>query len=952
MTSFRPTLLCLALALALPPPPARTAAPQQRPVEVADLMAWRFITAAALSDDGAWFGYHIGPPEGDGDIVFRQLPTGKELTFAAGEAGLGRPPAPVFSGDGRFAAITLFPSRAEAAQLRRQRRPLRGRVGLVNLEAGTKTDIANVRRFELAPGRGGWIALHKYAPDTAPASATTGSDLLIRELTTGQQIVIGHVSDFAFDRHGRYLVWTVDTPDKQGNGVQMRDMETAAVRSLESDDRAVYSRMSWSDDGESLALLKGLEDRSPGSMRYFVMGFTFGVGGPQKIVFNPVTSPDFPAGLIVSPHRSPTWTADRSAILFGIQKPGRTTAAPSAPPARDRSAGANPRTAGASAPAVADDTPPEEKIDLVLWHWQDKRLQSQQRVQETRDRNFNYLALYRPADKKFIRLADERLADVVPAPGGRFAIGRDDDPYELMANLDGRRFQDIYVVDMTTGARSLALRKSRWTYGASPTGTHFLFYEDGHYYTYDMRSGQATNITKAVPTSFVDVEDDHLVVKPPTLQMGWSTDGKSVLLSDDWDIWQVPVGGGAATNVTLDGKKGQIRYRRPLDFNSDEAGLDLARPLYVDLYGEWTKKGGLGVIEPGKPGVRRLAFEDAAYGVPPMLKARNADVFLYTRQTYKDPPDYYMTDATFAGPKRITNLAAGTEQFLWSSGARLVDYVSDKGDKLQAALFLPANYEEGKTYPMVLNVYEKLSANLHSYNRLTQPNPTQLNRTLYTSQGYAVLLPDITYKRDDPGNSALWCLVPAVKAAIATGIVDPKRVGIMGHSWGGYETAYVITQTDMFAAAVASAPIADWFSMYSLIYKATGAANSPIAESSQGRLTGGPWDNPEVYLRNSPVIFAKNVKTPLLMLHNERDGAVDFTQGVELFNALRRLQKPVVMLEYVGETHGLAKRANGKDFMLRVQEFFDHFLMGKPIPAWYRDGVPWLEMEDHLKSRR
>jgi dipeptidyl aminopeptidase/acylaminoacyl peptidase len=167
----------------------------------------------------------------------------------------------------------------------------------------------------------------------------------------------------------------------------------------------------------------------------------------------------------------------------------------------------------------------------------------------------------------------------------------------------------------------------------------------------------------------------------------------------------------------------------------------------------------------------------------------------------------------------------------------------------------------------------------------------------------------------------------------------------MGHSWGGYETAFLITQTDMFAAAVASAPIADWISMYSLIYKVTGGVNGAIAESNQGRLSAGPWDNLATFTRNSPVLFAKNVKTPLVILHNQADGAVDFTQGVELFNALRRLQKPVVMLEYPGETHGLARPANGKDFMLRVQEFFDHFLKGKPMPAWYKDGVPWLERQ-------
>ena len=951
-------LLVLSLVSARQAAPFLAAPAEKRPIELADIMAWRHVNAWALSDNGLWFAYHIGPTEGDGEFVFRQTQSDRELRCPAGEVA-GRPAAPAFSREAKFGAFTIYPTHAEAAQLRRQRRPLQNKAGILNLDTGDRVEVPRIRRFALAPGPGRWIAMHKYADapgGAAPAAAARppvhGADLLLRELATGQQLVIGNVSDFAFDKNGRFLAWTVDTADKSGNGVQVRDMETGSVRSLESDDRATYSRMSWSEDGLGLSLLKALEDRTPGTFRYFVMGLTgFEAATPQKTVFNPATSPDFPAGMMVSPNRNPTWTADRSALLFGIQSSTKASQPPAAPQTRDRSAGADPRSA--AAPAVgADDTPADEKIDLVLWHWLDKRLQSQQQVQESTDRNFSYLAEYRPADRKFIRLADERMTDVAPAPGHRFAIGRDDDPYELMANLDGKRFQDIYVVDLATGKRTLAVRKSRWTYAPSPTGTHFLYYDGGDFHAYDMTTGRATNITKNVPASFVDVEDDHSVDKPPTQLFGWSSDGRFVLLSDNWDIWQVPVDGGAATNLTLTGRKEQIRCRRPLVLDPDQRGFDLSKPVYFELYGEWTKKGGIGLIEPGTPGSRRLVWGDATYAVPALMKAGKADVYVHTRQTSTEPPDFYLTDAKLTASRRITNLTAGTEQFLWSSGSVLVDYLSTKGDRLQGALFLPADYEKGRSYPTIVNIYEKMSANLHAYTRLTQPNPTNPNKALYTSRGYAVFLPDIAYKMDDPGMSAVWSIVPAVKAAIATGVVDPRRVGLMGHSWGGFQTAFLITQTDLFAAAVASAPITDFVSMYSLIYKATGTANSVIAESTQGRFTASPWENLEPYLRNSPVVFAKNVKTPLLMLHNDKDGAVDFTQGVEFYNALRRLQKPVVMLDYPGETHGLARRPNGKDFMVRLQEFFDHYLQGKPMPDWYKNGVPWLEMEDHLKSRQ
>jgi dipeptidyl aminopeptidase/acylaminoacyl peptidase len=267
---------------------------------------------------------------------------------------------------------------------------------------------------------------------------------------------------------------------------------------------------------------------------------------------------------------------------------------------------------------------------------------------------------------------------------------------------------------------------------------------------------------------------------------------------------------------------------------------------------------------------------------------------------------------------------------------------------LQGALYLPANYEEGKSYPTIVYIYEKLSQGLNGFTSLTANG---FNKSLYTSQGYAVFMPDIVYKINDPGMSAVWCVLPALDAAVKTGVVDKTKVAIHGHSWGGYQTAFLVTQTDAFKAAVAGAPLTNMISMYSSIYWNTGSANQPIFESSQGRFTTGYWDNVEAYTRNSPVYHAKNVKTPLIILHNDKDGAVDWNQGIEYYNTLRRLGKPVVMLQYKGENHGLAKLENRKDYTVRMLEFFDHHLKGKPAPAWLQEGVPHLKLKDHLEER-
>jgi dipeptidyl aminopeptidase/acylaminoacyl peptidase len=262
---------------------------------------------------------------------------------------------------------------------------------------------------------------------------------------------------------------------------------------------------------------------------------------------------------------------------------------------------------------------------------------------------------------------------------------------------------------------------------------------------------------------------------------------------------------------------------------------------------------------------------------------------------------------------------------------------------------LPASYQPGKSYPTVVYIYEKLSDQL---NRFAAPTANGFNRSVYTSNGYAVLMPDISYTVNDPGMSAVWCVLPALKAAVASGNVDARRVGLQGHSWGGYQTSFLVTQTTAFKAAVAGAPLTDMVSMYSLIYKNTGGGNMAIFESSQGRFKGGYWDNWEAYVRNSPIAFARNVTTPLLLLHNDKDGAVDFTQGIEYYNTLRRMRKPVVLLEYVGENHGLRKPLNQQDYTVRMKEFFDHFLMGAPAPRWWTDGVPRLDMDEHLRQRK
>jgi dienelactone hydrolase len=966
-------LLILAPALRADPTPAPSA---RKALELPDILAWKSISSATLSSDGQWLAYRIAPQEGDGEVVVRQTRGEKELRFPVGESlrvtfemligGFVPPTNLAFSDDGKWLAFTVRPTAKEAKELQKQKKTAPGKVALVNPATGEKHEFEGVRRFAFSGESAGWLALHREPPESAPAAPATpgsgpasgggekpaGTDLILRHLATGEELNVGNVSEFAFDKPGRYLAVVIDAAGQVGNGVQLRHLASGTVRPLDSG-KAEYKGLTWTEKGDALAVLKGVEDKAFKEKRFSLLGFAdLTALRPIKVAYDPQADKTFPAGFTISPNRPPAWTDDLGTLLFGIHEMHKKDDG-AKPEEKPLIAGGPSRRAPGSTDAVGPParnnpgTPSADpdKPDLVIWHWGDRRLPSEQQTQAQTDRNYSYLSSYRVAEKTFHRLADESLRTVTPSHVSRWTLGFNAKPYELAGSLNGQRLQDVAIVDQHTGRRRPALTKLRWGYFLSPEGGHYLYYEDGHYHTLELATGEKRNITAGVPTSFVNTEDDHNVEKPPRLPVGWEKGGKSVLISDGWDVWQVPVHGGQGVNLTVNGKADGIRYATRYTLDPDEKGIDLSAPVYLRTYGEWTKKGGVSRIVGGKPGPERLLWDDAIYT---LLKARRADVFAYTRETFTECPDYHVTDAALTKGKRITQANPQQSQFAWSPGTRLIDYTSAKGARLQAALFLPANYEPGRRYPTVVYIYEKLSQSLNRYH---PPSATGFNQSVYTSNGYAVLMPDITYQVNDPGMSAVWCVLPALDAAIAGGVVDREKVALHGHSWGGYQTAFLITQTDAFKAAIAGAPLTDLVSMYSSVYWNTGWANQPIFESSQGRFTGGYSDEPEAYVRNSPVFHAKKVKTPLLLLHNDKDGAVDFNQGLEYFNTLRRLGKPVVMLQYRGENHGLTKAPNQKDYAVRMREFLDHHLRGKPAPDWLKDGVPYLKLEEHLKER-
>jgi dipeptidyl aminopeptidase/acylaminoacyl peptidase len=942
-----------------------------RQLTLRDLLGWKSIRSPQLSNDGRWMAYELAPNEGDSEVIIRSTAaSGQEWRFPVGAAPSGSfgSVSLGISGNNRWVAFLVRPN-ADAARAR----PRSGgngtagggassapanKLAIVNLADGSKREYENVRSYTFAGDTSSWIAIqHAPAAGGGNGAAASGSLVQLVNLAadpTAPSIPIPNVTEYAFDDAGQWMAYAIATPDRLGNSLQLRRLANGETRALDTR-KATYRRITWADSSLALAAVR-VESDSTESVDEIVsvLAWSRVTANDAPRVVDGKTS-GLPAGKVLSDDYSIAFSRGAGALYVGLRDPR-----PPAPRASGGNAGGGssspaPGAGSGGRQAAAPQTDPDVP-SLVLWHWKDTRVQSQQQVQENNDRNFVHVAAYRMAANALVPLTDDSLKNLARGPRDTWGVAAVTAPYELDASIRGYSYRDMYAVNLQTGERKLIQAKvpGGGFFGGgnafSPDNSKIAYYDTGDWKVYDFASGQVRVLTQGVDNAFWDDEDDHNQVKPQVggAFMGWTRDNGSILVRDNYDIWRLPLS-GTARNLTGNGRSTSLRYLGRVSWDSrDRGGIDPAQPMFVETYGEYTKREGLVQIDVARGGVRVISDEDAKVDY---RRARDANVWAFTRQSATTYPDWYVADAGLANPRRITTANPQQAEVAWTPGARLIEYKCENSDeRRQAALFLPAGYEQGKQYPMLTYIYELLSQN---YNVYQQPNATRYaNASVYTSRGYAYLMPDITYHLDDPGRSALWCVVPAVKAAIATGMIDTARVGLQGHSWGGYQTTFITTQTNIFKTAVAGAPLTDMVSMFGSIYWNTGSTDGSIFIASQGRFTGGPNERPEAYMRNSPQVFAHQLSIPFMILHNDRDGAVDFNQGITYYNHLRQLGKEVVLLEYVGENHGLSRPANQKDYALRMTEWFDTFLRDQPAPDWLTQGVPRLKMESHLKTRR
>lgn len=909
--------------------PADAAAQSKPAITVDDYGPWKQITSVRLSDDGAWMSYAYEPLEGDDTLFVKELDGPTDPVHA-----VPRGSAPAFSSDSRWVGYLVSPPEKDDGEVGEGGRARSGNgdgdeggppartLVVRDLTSGDSTLFADVASFDF-PEDTDVLLVRKPGPSGDVDH--DGADLVVHWPASGLSVNLGNVAEHEVNEAGTHLAWTVDAKDDAGNGLYLMELATRVVTPVDTEP-VTYDDLAWNEEGDAVAVLRGEVPEDMVERANVLVALT-DLHRPEAVLrLDPANATAFPDGFVLSERGSVRWSEDGSRIFLGLKEQRE------------------------------EPVKPEDQANVDVWHWNDADVQSVQQVRAQRNRNFTWDAAVNLTDGglSFVRLADERLETVSQAGDSKWGVGRDPTPYEHEVAWGGGD-ADYYRVDLDTGERTPMAERVTRTMGTSPDGRWWLHLDDERVMARELESGREVNLSETTGIDFIDRQDDHPYESPVHGVAGWTEDGESVVLYTRYDVWEVPLDGSEATSLTAGiGETERIRFR-VTEFREGDGGggggffsgggeddeaLDLSEPLLLEAYGDRTKKSGFWTVERGEE-PEPLVWLDENVETP--LKAEDADVIAFTRETFVKFPDYWVSDTDFEDMRRVTDANPQQADFAWSPGRVLVDYVDERGNELQATLALPAGYEEGRRYPMLVYFYETMSQRHHVYQGPRYDDRPHM--ATYASNGYLVLQPDIVYTEGKPGSSALDDLTSAVSKAVDLGYADPEQVALQGHSWGGYQSSFVVTQTDMFAAVVTGAPPTNLISFYNTLYKRTGTVQQGITEVGQVRMGTTPFESFELYVSQSPVHHAGDITTPFMILHGTEDGAVDWLQGLEFFNMARRQGKEVILLSYPGEPHHLREKENQVDFQIRMMQFLDHHVRGAPAAVWMVEGVDYLDRE-------
>lgn len=945
-------------------------AQNKKPLDHTVYDAWQTISEKTISNDGKWVVYVVSAQEGDAVLHINAAQGNYRKTINRGYNI-------TISDDSRFLICKIKPTFTEIreARIKKKKAAESPKDSLAVIELGTDSifKVARVKSYDVPVKNNKWIAWQLEAPlkdsvtskkdsillkidslktaapgspelekkrkritnppvikadiidgpsfaavdaDDEPAASgenAAGTDLFIYNLQQKTSTKISFVKQYQWSKSGNILLVESAPPakEKQPKAVSIfRSAEERFDTIMKAGND--FKNYAISEDGYKIAFVAE-RDSAAKALRKFYKLWYWQNGQDTALMLADQNTAGMPLGWAVSEHASIRFSKSGNRLLLGT----------------------------APLPLLKDTSLVE--IDLVkvdVWNYKDDYLQTAQLKNLDKELKRSYTALIHTGDKHFVQLADKQIPDVLlnEDADGELIIGQTDIDRRVASQWEGKTLKDLYTINPANGERKLIKENLSGRVQISAGGNFAIWYDNKtrEYYTWrnNVEKNISTKIQQKLYSEDFDMPDDPY----PYGIMGWSNGDLSAFIYDRYDIWQVdPMNVIAPINITQgQGRKTKTSYRY-IRTDDEENSLAPSQTLLLKTFNEVNKQSGLAHLKLVTDAIIEPLLKGDYFVGNGIAKAKYSDQYIYTKESYTTSPDLYVNN-NWQQETKLSALNPQQQQYNWGT-AELFTWTAYDGKPATGIVYKPENFDAKKKYPTIFYFYERLSDGLHTYIP-PAPTPSRLNISFFVSRGYVVMAPDIAYSKGHPGKSAYNYIVSGARALVKKGWADSTKLGLQGQSWGGYQTAYLITQTKLFKAAWAGAPVSNMTSAYGGIRWESGMNRQFQYEKTQSRIGATLWEKPELYIENSPLFHLPKVSTPLVIMHNDNDGAVPWYQGIELFTAMRRLNKPVWMLNYNGEAHNLVERKNRKDIQVREQQFFDWLLKGERPAQWLRDGVP------------
>mgnify|MGYP003635436447 CR=1 FL=1 len=924
-------------------------AQEKKALTPADLPDWHHLSGTRISNDGSWVVYQVSPNVGDGILHLKNPDTGVEKTFERGHKAQ-------FSAHSNYIVFMIKPQLDSLRKMKLNDVPKSkmpsDTMAIYLFEQDTLMKFDGIKSYKMSSEGSDWISFMYKKPqkDSKPSNTDKKkkkkkkkskkddqpkstkkpiqrktSDLVMLNPVTGDKKQIKNVDDFAISEYGNsigYIRSFGDTIDSTGvywfdNKNNILDTSFVGLGNAK--------KPTFNEEGSEYVWILSADT---GKAKAYALYSTRGNHGTRIIVD---TNDRFlPTGHTVSENGRIYFSRNGQRLYFG--------------------------TAERPVEEPKDSIVANEKAQLDVWNWQDLKIQPMQLLRKSRDEKKTYLAVFNINAQKVVPLETDSTNRISVGKQGnaQYALVTESKNYELSGSWRVPFPNDYYRLDVTTSKKELIKKALAYSVSLSPSGKHFVYFNPNEraWYSVDLTTKKEINITQKLTDAGVNLVDlqQEMPLEPSSYRVsGWTEDEKSILINSEYDIYIVDISGQQDPVSLTNGMAAKNHLRiwfQNFDWDLDYVNLDST--MMFQAFNKDNNQAGW-LLRNGKTGeISTLKMGD--YSVNYLAKAEYTNRFIYRLGDFEVYPDLNYSAAStdgkitanqFSEATVVSNALPEQKDFLWGSVEKYY-WKDDQGVDQKGLLYYPENFDSARKYPVMIYFYEK-SFTTEFQRKTFRPSHSTIAIPLYTSNDYLVLVPDIHYGTGHPGKDGLHAVVSGAKSLTHKPFVNASKMAIQGQSWGGYQVAYIVTQTNMFAAAMAGAPVSNMTSAYGGIRWGSGMSRQFQYEQTQSRIGQTLWDGFDLYVENSPVFHLPNVTTPLLIMHNDNDGAVPYYQGIEMFMGMRRLQKPAWLLIYNNEQHNLRKMPNRLDLSLRMFQFFNHYLKGEPMPKWMSEGVPAVD---------